>query len=307
MEIAHDRPDMRIKNCLTILPLVLACNSMCMANDVSAEWFLNTEAKLQHDSNLDNAGYSEDIVNDSAFSVSAAGGKFIQLDDSDSLSIEGEFNDEAYDRYDGMDNASLGVSLTLRRKWALGLYAPWTSLSGSAAHLTYNENIRDGWLYQAQLSGGKRLTERWDIWADLLLEKRTADHAPAVDPGVSGAVFDQTSNTIKLNAVYALDNTTYLNFSYQLRHGDVASTILQDRPGSNFDSVMTAVTADPTFGPEAEVYRLTGTTQMLGARISMNFATNFATGLEYQRQITHAKGDNNYSKNLPALTLSYSY
>lgn len=299
---------MRSKSWLTItLSIVLVSISMCMASNASAEWYLNTEAKLKHDSNLDNAGSSEDIVSDSALAVSVAGGKFIQLDDNDSLSIQGEFNGEAYNRFHGMDNASLGVNLTLRRKWALGLYAPWSSLSGSAAHLSYNDNIRDGWLYQAQLSGGKRLTERWDVWADILLEKRTADHAVVVDPGFSGAVFDQTSKTLKLNALYAFDNRTYLTLGYQLRHGDVASTILEDRPAATFDSVMTAVTADPAFGPDAEVYRLTGTTHMLGARISMTFATHFVAGLEYQRQITHAKGDNNYYKSLPVLTLFYSF
>jgi hypothetical protein len=145
------------------------------------------------------------------------------------------------------------------------------------------------------------------VWADILLEKRTADHAVMVDPGVSGAVFDQTNTSLKLNAVYAFDNRAYLTLGYQLRHGDVASTILEERPGSNFDSVMTAVTADPAFGPDAEVYRLIGTTQTFGARISMTFATYFVVGLEYQRQITHAKGDNNYYRSLPALTLSYGF
>jgi hypothetical protein len=299
---------MKNKNWLTIaLPFVIASISRCMPSSASAEWYLNTEAKLKHDSNLDNAGSAEDIVSDSAVAVSVAGGKFIQLDDNDSLSIQGEFNGEAYERFHGMDNTSLGVNLLLRRKWALGLNAPWSSLSGSAAHLAYNDSIRDGWLCQAQLSSGKRLTERWNVWADILIEKRTADHAIMVDPGVSGAVFDQTSQTLKLNAMYALDNRTYLNFGYQLRHGDVASTIRENRPGSNLDSVTTAVTSDPAFGQDAEVYRLTGTTHMLVARISMNFSTYFVVGLEYQRQITHAKGDNNYYKSLPALTLSYGF
>lgn len=295
---------MKNKNWLT---LTLACISLYMPGHASAEWYLNTEAKLKHDSNLDNAGAAEDIVSDSAFAVSLAGGKFIQLDDNDSLSIQGEFNGEAYHRFHGMDNASLGVNLTLRRKWGLGLFAPWSSASGSAAHLSYNDDIRDGWLYQTQLSAGRRLTERWDVWADILFDKRTADHAVVVDPGFSGAVFDQTSKTLKLNAVYAFDNRAFLTLGYQLRHGDIASTVLEDRPGSNFDAVMTAVTADPAFGRDAEVYRLTGTTHMLGARISMTFATYFVVGLEYQRQITHAKGDNNYYKSLPALTLSYSF
>jgi hypothetical protein len=299
---------MKTKNWLTRpLSLVLVFISMCMPGTASADWYLNSEAKLKHDSNLDNAGYSEDIVSDSAVAVSVAGGKFIQLDDNDSLSIQGEFNGETYNRFHGMDNASLGVTLSLRRKWALGLYAPWSSLSGSATYLNYNDDIRDGRLYQAKLSGGKRLTERWDVWADILFDRRTADHATVVDPGVSGAVFDQTSRTLKLNAVYAFDNRAYLSLGYQLRHGDIASTILEDRPGSNFDSVMTAVTADPLFGRDAEAYKLTGNTHMLGARLNMTFATYFVVGLEYQRQITHAEGGNNYYKSLPALTISYSF
>jgi hypothetical protein len=292
-----------------ILPCTVAfiLISMCSPDNASAEWFLNSEAKMKYDSNLTNARFSQDIVGDQAIAALVNGGRYIQLDDRTSLSVQGKINSEAYRRFHGMDHVSLGGSFTLKRKWGLGLYVPWSAISLSTEHLSYNVNVRDGWLHQAQMSGGKRISDRWDFWADLLFQRRTADNAPMLDPGISGAVFDQTSGTLKLNSVYTFDSSTFLTLGYQLRRGDVNSTTIRESPGSNIDSVMTAVTRDLVFGTDAEVYRLTGTTQTLGARISKTVATNFVLGLEFQQFITNARGNNNYYKSLLAATLSYRF
>ncbi len=281
--------------------------STCMIGDASAEGFLNLDAKLKYDNNLTNAEHSSDIVGDSLVVAAVNGGYYIQLNDFDSLRIQGELSGEAYNTFHGLDNVSLGANLSLKRKWGLGLYKPWSALSVSAARLDYSNSLRDGWLYQAQISAGKRITERWDIWADIALQKRTADNAPEVDPGVSGAVFDLINRIFKLDAVYAFNDKTFLTLGYQLRYGDVVSTTIHESPTHVFDLVTTAVALDPIFGPEAEAYRITGTTQIFGARISTALSTNSVLGFEYQRHITHGNGNINYYNSTPTLTFSYGF
>ena len=273
----------------------------------SAEWFSSTSAGFQYDSNITNAILSSNIVSDTAFTASAKSGYVFDLDNGNSASIQGELKGESYDKFHGLNNISAGVNLALRRKWGLGLYAPWTSLSGSATRLNFSNEARNGWLYRTEIGGGKRITERWNTWANVSLEKRTGDHAIVVDNGVSGAAFDLTNTVVKLGAEYAFDQKTTLAIGYSLRHGDVVSTILRDSAGDNWDTVTTAVTWDPAFGPAAEAYRITGTTHSLNFHLVRELATNILLGAEYQRQVTHGASQNDYYKHLFALTFSYGF
>jgi hypothetical protein len=280
---------------------------MSIYTPVQAEWYGNADARFMHDSNLPNAKYSDDILSDSAFEISANAGNFIQLNDRDSLSILGIFKADDYTRYDGMDNISLGISLSLKRKWALGLYAPWTSISFSTTRLEYNNDIRDGWLYQAQLGIGRRISERWDIWAELAIDNRTTDVNHVLDPGVSGSAFEQFNQALKVHGIYAFNERSFITLGYQIRRGDIVTTAREDHSGSNFDSVMTAVTSDPVFGPHAEAYRLDGTSQTFGTRLNTTLPNNFLLGIEFQRHITHGAGNNNYYKSIFAAMISHSF
>ena len=281
--------------------------SMVLASTASAEAYFNLDTKLKYDNNLTNAQRSSDIVGDALVVANINGGYYFQFSDSNSLRLQADLGAEAYNTYHGLNNVSLGGSAFLKHKWDLGLYAPWTGVSVSATRLDYNENVRDGWQYQAQLSAGKRVAEHLDLWVDFAIQRRTADKDTEVDPGVSGAAFDTFNKVLKLDAVYTFDDGTFLTLGYQLRRGDVVSTTIEESPDGTWDSILRAVALDPTFGPHAEAYTIGGTTHTFGMRISTVLSTNSVLGFEYQRHITHADGNINYYKSIPALTLSYSF
>lgn len=281
--------------------------SIVLPSTVRAEAYFNLDTILKYDSNLTNAQRSSDIVGDALVAANINGGYYFQLSDYNSLRVQGELGSEIYDTYHGLNNLSLGGSIFLKRKWGLGLYEPWAGISFSAARLEYNENVRDGWQYQAQLSAGKRIVEHLDLWVDFALQKRTADKDTEVDPGVSGAAFDTFNKVLKLDAVYTFDDRTFLTLGYQWRQGDVVSTTIEEDPKHTFDGISRAVALDPTFGPRAEAYRIGGTTHTLGIRISTALSTNSVLSFEYQRDITHGTGNISYYKNMPALTFSYGF
>lgn len=278
-----------------------------MSHNVFADWYSAIGGKTKYNSNLTNGGVSSNIVNDTVFSLSGIAGKHFQLDDNDKLSIQSQFDGETYNRFTGMNNVSAGGTITLSRKWAMGLYSPWTSLSISGNYLNYNDKLRDGARYQVQLSNGKRFSEKWSVSTDIQFERRTAANDVEVDPGVSGGVYNLSSGTIKFNTVYAFTSQYSMNLGYQVRYGDVVSTAISHTPGSNIDTVMTAVSLDPTFGPNAEAYRLRGATHMFGACVSRLLTTHLIMNLEYQFLMTNAKGNNNYYVSLPALNVSYDF
>ncbi len=278
------------------------------AGKASAEPFLNIGTKLKYDSNLTNARFAQDIVDGTAIEVDIDGGYYMQLSDFNSLRIQGELSAEAYDTYHGMNNLSLGAKLILKRKWGLGLYEPWSSLSLSAARLDFNNNLRDGYLYTAQIGAGKRITERWNVGASLSVQKRTQDDENVITPGISGAPFNLNTRALSLDAAYAFNDSIFLTLNYQLRRGDLAAATITKSPlHAAFDPVTTAETSDTAFGVQGEVYRLSGTKHQFGAGIHTELKPNLELGLEYQRSIIYANGGNNYYKSMPAITLFYGF
>jgi hypothetical protein len=292
---------MNIKFILKIIGL-----SLCVSASASAEWYSTVEGKYKYSNNLNN-GISNDTVDDSIFALSAVGGKYFQLNDHDKLSIQSQFNGEVYDRFKGMNNLDLGGSLALTRKWALGLYAPWTSLSFGGAYLDYNNQVRSGSKFHVQLSSGKRITERLSVWADLQFDKRFTDYNVIVDQGVSGSVYNLTNKSFKLNTLYLFDSGLFIKSSYQFRQGDVVTTTLKNNANPNIDAVTTAASLDATFGSQAEAYRLTGTTHILNAGVSKVIMPHWLMSVEYQYVMIYGKGNNNYFVSTPALTSSYDF
>ncbi|MEQ1598041.1 MAG: hypothetical protein ABL880_01610 [Methylotenera sp.] len=273
-----------------------------------AEGFLTLEGKLKYDSNLSQARFSQDQVSDMATAINVTAGKYFQLSDYNSLTVTGDLGGEIYNTYHGMNNVSLGGSTTLKRKWGLGLYQPWTAFTLSTTRLDYNNDVRDGWLHKVMFSGGKRISEHWDIWADISLQKRTQDNDNVIEPGLSGSPFDLLNKVATLDAVYAFSENTFLMLGYQWRRGDVVATAITESPiHAVFDPVTTAETADNAFGVEGEAYRLRGTTHTFGAKVNTTINQNYVLGIEYQRYITHGGNGNNYYKSMPALTLSYHF
>lgn len=118
--------------------------SLLMIGNVSADVYSAIESKLKYNSNLTNASLSQNIVDDGLVAVSGIVDNHFQLDDKNSLSLQTQFDGEAYKKHQDMDNVSLAGKLIMSRKWDLGLYAPWTSLVFSGAYLKNSNQVRDG-------------------------------------------------------------------------------------------------------------------------------------------------------------------
>jgi hypothetical protein len=272
-----------------------------------AEWVIDADAAIVHDDNLTNAAYDFDVVGDWAVALSASVGKRFQFSGYDSLTVSAQASGEKYFEVTGLDNAALGLEARFRHKLGLGLAAPWVGLGVSTSHMSFDRDIRDGWRHRVTLGGGKRIGRRLDLSAELAFERRTADHIRPEFPGVSGAVFNLSSESLRLNAVYLFGGQVYASVGYELRRGDVVSTLLVYQPGQSIYAVTTAVEEDPAFGDEAYAYRLKGTSHTVDARLSAAITGSLTANMEYARVMTLARGGNNYTKNVVRLTLSCGF
>ena len=276
----------------------------CCPAAAMADWIADVEAGFLHDTNLNNAELKSDIRKDTALTASLSIGQFLQLTQSDSLTVTANVKGETYRHFSGMNNLVAGMTLSVRRKLAIGAAAPWVRVSASAARLDFQESVRDGWLYRAAIAAGKRFAQRWELQAEYSYEKRTGDHATRTVAALPGDVFDLTSHAVTLDARYSLSEKTLLFAAYTWREGDVVST---SAPNAKIFRASAALTRDPVFGPAARAYRLEAKSHTVSVGASQAISSHSAVNVSYQRQMTYAEGDNNYFKNIFAASYAHSF
>jgi hypothetical protein len=245
-----------------------------------------------------------DIRSDRALTVSASVGQFIQLDRDHSLTMSLDLKTEQYNHFGGLSNVSTGAAIGARRKFGVGAAAPWVRVSASATHFDFNESVRDGWLYRGGLSVGKRIAERWEVQAEYSVERRTGDDAVPIVRALPGDTFDLRSQSATLDVRFSVSEQTLVFVGHAWRNGDVVSTSM---PNARIFRTSTALSRDPVFGPGMFAYKLDAITHTLSLGASQALGTRSALNASYQRQMTHGAGDNDYFKNVFALTYSHGF
>ena len=269
-----------------------------------SDWILAGSAALNHDNNVGNAENYPSVVADSRAEAKVSLLQQIPLDDGFNFAAGGDLSGERYDHLSGLNNAAVEGMLSLKKKWGLGAFAPWSRAGISVGRVDYDDGYRDATLYAASLEAGKRLDERWNLWAKYVFEVRRAAAGESEIYGVSSDAFSQRARSFGLGVQYSLSERLSLNLGSLLRHGDVISTT---QPGAAIYANSKAVAPDPTFGPGAYAYRLDGTT--FGGRLGLEYSlgAHNLIGVSFQRLDTHAQGGNNYGNSMPELTWSYQF
>jgi hypothetical protein len=268
------------------------------------DWVLGSDLSLRHDNNVGNAEPRSDIVADSILGARLSIFQLFPVDESYSVTVGGDLTGESYHRITGLNNVSLDGVFMLRRKWGLGAFAPWARAGVSVARSSYDDSYRNAWVYRATLASGRRIDERWNLFAEYAYERRAARTQMEEVPGLSGDAYSQNSHNVGANLEYSLNENTFLVLGLLARHGDVVSTTA---PGLKIYTSSLALAEDPAFGPEEYAYRLTGTTY--GFRVGMNFSPtpHSLLGFGFERLETRAAGGNNYTKSMPEITWDYQF
>jgi hypothetical protein len=268
------------------------------------DWTAGAEASVRHDDNVGNAQSYSDIVADTTIGARLSIFQLFPLAGGYSLTVGGGLSGESFHSITGLNNASLDGVMALKRKWGLGAFAPWARAGISVARTDYDDSYRNAWVYRATLASGRRIDERWNLWAEYALERRAASTQMEEVPGLSGDAYSQDSQSIGAHLEYSLHGGVFLMLGLSARHGDVVSTT----EGS--EAILTAaraLAADPAFGPEAYAYRLTGTTY--GFRVGVDYSPtpHSVLGCGFERFDTRADGGISYTKSIPEITWNYSF
>jgi hypothetical protein len=278
-----------------------------VSHTARSDWTVATAGALSHADNVSNARNPHDKVSDSSVSATVSLLQLIPIGDSYSLAAGGALSGQIYDTLTGLRNGSIDGLLSLRKKWGLGAFALWTRAGVSVGRSNYEDGYRDATIYTASLELGKRVDERWNLWAKYAYERRAATPGDAEYLGVSSDAFSQRGRSFAANAEYTVSERFSINLGSLLRHGDVVSTTQTAAAGYYLLLSSKAVAPDPTFGPGAYAYRLNGTTY--GARLGAEYSltAHSLIGCGFQRFETHAQGGNNYTESMSELTWNYRF
>jgi hypothetical protein len=288
----------------TLITCVYAILAAGVPYAARADWNVGAEARVMHDSNVGNAQNYSDIVSDTIVDATLSVFDLFAIGEGCTLSVGADLNGEHYNRLTGLNNASAGASVALRKKWGLGAFVPWTRVEFSVAHSDYDDDYRNATIYRGTLAAGRRIDERWNLWAEYSFERSNAASQPEEVPGISGDAFSQSSNNLSLNVEYSVYPNTYLNLAAIFRHGDIVST--GEGSYQIFDSSR-ALAEDPAFGPEDYAYRLTGTTLGFKAGVNYSPTAHSLIGFDFRRFDTRADGGNDYTKSIFEITADYAF
>ena len=271
-----------------------------------SDWTLGVDGSVRHDDNVGNAQFAADKVADTTFDGRLSIFRLIPLSGSYSLTIGGDLGGEAYRSLTGLNNASLDGLLSLKKKWGLGAYAPWARVGATVARSSYEDSYRNAWDYRAAFASGRRLDDRWNLWAEYAYDSRVARALPEEVPGISGDVFSQVSQSLTANVEYSVSESALVSLGLLGRHGDVVSTSTL-QPNLTVYYASAAIAEDPAFGPEAYAYKLTGTTWGARAGISFSPTVHSLLGCAIEYWDTHADGGNEYTKTVAEITWNYRF
>ena len=275
-----------------------------MPNSARGDWTLGTEVGVRHDSNVGNAEPSSDIVADTIIGARASIFQLFPLAEGYSVSVGADLGGESFHRIDGLSNASLQGVFALKKKWGFGAFVPWARIGASAGRAEYRDSYRNAWIYRATLASGRRIDDRWNLWADYAYERRAANAQEEVVPGLSGDAFSQNSHTLGINLEYSLRENIVLTLRLLGRRGDVVSTT---EPNAKIYYASRALAEDPAFGPEDYAYRLLGTTYGWRVGIGYSPTPHSLLGCGFAHLDTHAESDNRYMKSIPEITWNYQF
>lgn len=265
---------------------------------------MNASAGIAADDNINNGQLNSDKESDSEEFTTLALGKLFPIGDDDSLAIAGNLEGHLFNTFEGLNNVDLGLTASYKTKLGIGYSVPWIRLHGSATRLNFNNDVRDGWIYHAGATIGKRINERWSATTEWRFEKRTGDNAVRDDPDISGAVFDQIGHSLLFNVNYLCSATTALALGYNWRSGDVAATT---KESDAMIAAASAITPDNTFGEDRYAYKLHAITRSLSLELNRSLDHHSSINISYQRRFSQGDGDFNYYNSLVGASFLYSY
>ena len=196
------------KKYLTLFLIVMSNYKLALATDL----MLDTNLTFKYDNNVSLAESNRDVFSDEIVTLKLVASKNLRPNPHSSLSIMTKLSRNQYVRFDDLSNTGLALEARYRIQPVIGFYQPWLELGISAEKLEFDDSdIRDGALFNLNLSAHKRFTEPFNANIGIGAEKRSAD---------SKDVFEWERYNLILNSQYKWSEDVTLSAGYSFIKGD---------------------------------------------------------------------------------------
>jgi hypothetical protein len=267
-----------------------------------AEWLVDGELGLVHDSNLTRAANADATRADYAWGASASAGYVLVPVGADVLTIGAAAAVERYGRYRPLDHVAIGFHAFYRHKLALGTNVPYVIAAAAFARDDYRDELRDSDRAEGYVELGRRFATALDAAIAVGIDRRNQHRPRPVAPGIPGDVFDLGGSAARARASYALGSDVEVGARIGVRRGDVESTAHR---GQAIFRASDAVALDTAFGnDELFAYRLRGTTRSAGATLSWALTPRCAVNAAYLGERTSAAGGIDYTSRIARISVS---
>jgi hypothetical protein len=263
---------------LTLFFAIVFSVNLAHAADVK----LDADLMLMYDNNVSLAESNRDIFSDEIASLNLIASKSFMLNPHSNLSIKGKLARNQFARFDDLSNTGFAVGARYRVQPVIGFYQPWLELGVNAEKLFFDDSdIRDGAIFNVNLSAHKRLSERLKAHIGFGAEHRVAD---------SGDTFEWQRHSLFLGAQYQWSEAATLIANYSYINGNqvfVATASPAFRIGAN------AIADDPVYG-QRRAYRLDADANTYNTSVNYRINPNntLDAGLQYAK--IEAEGNHQY-------------
>jgi hypothetical protein len=291
--------------------VITAATLVCAAPTARAEWaewIADAELGAVYYDNINRSYFASDKRADTALAPSVSLGRYNQLTDSTRLRATADVEAALQSEFESLNYVRAGVTLAMQQKLSFGADAAWLKPRLFAAYTDVGEDTRDGWLYEAGVSAGQRLTPRLDGRIGYIYSSRDGREGEVSVAGIGTDVFDQKGHTLSIDAAYLLTGRLLLTGGYAFRSGDFDSSCTPD----NVSDVLAwggvdAITVDDAFTEDFCVYRVSGTTNSVSIDASYSlFGGHGSLNMGYQRNYGEADSVE-YESSMVRVSLIYSY
>lgn len=283
----------------------LYCVLMVFSAGAHSEWGLDATAGLTYDDNLSNSLEADDRKADTAAVIDVSGGLHQQLDASTGLGLSLLASSETYDRYTGLSDVGLGARVQLRTKFGLGAEAPWVAVAAQGMYRNFHYDYLDGWRYEAGVTLGKQLGERWALRASVRYDATVTDQAPPpLIPDLPGSPYDVYGWNLGVQATFLLTDADLLSFSFNRRTGTVTTV---SPPDDEILEYADRAALNTVFGGPEVAYRIHATTATTNLTWSHSLGRRAAVNLAYTYSRSRGVYDlGDYYANVINVSFSYA-
>lgn len=247
---------------------------------------LNGSGGIGYDSNIGASQASEEKVDSAFYSMLLAADYTQPLGEFAAVTVRGQLQGDAYDRFDDLSNARfLGL---VRGSWkpGVGFFTPVLSGWASSAYLDYGSRIRTGNEYRGGVFAIQQLTTNIALRAELKGFHRES----------KGRVFDLSGQSAGLNLNWSpLPRLTgSLGFEYQT--GDSFSSA---SPSLRVVRAAEVIEPDDAFGgadANQFAYKLDARTRIVSAGVNWRLARDYALDAQLQSVSVDADFGNQYDR-----------